>query len=78
MRKANLFVVARRMVEDTPVVERPSLDEWFEFEGQDVNVVGADYSADAPRNGALIVIYPGLVPDHGMMPRPVGVYAVGI
>ena len=78
MRKANLFVVARRMVEDTPIEERPSLDEWFEFEGHDVNVVGADYSVHAPRSGALIVVYPGPVPCQGDLPDPIGVYTVGI
>ena len=78
MRNENLFAIVRRMVEDTPVVERSGLDEWFEFEGQDVNVIGYDYSAHAPRDGALVVVYPCPVPCHGDLPDPIDVYTVGI
>jgi len=65
---SDCYTQAWKIVLDTPEDERPSLDEWFEFEGMDINVVGADYSEEAPSNGAIAVVYPYriLVLENGL------------
>jgi len=72
----NGFTMAKEIVANTPVDERPGLDEWFEFEGMDINVVGADYSEDAPTNGALVVVYPCRIPDRGIFPDHIMTFKV--
>lgn len=64
----NIGTIAKRMVMKTPVDVRPGLDEWFEFEGRDVNVVGADYAEGAPVDGAVVYVFPCLVPCEGVLP----------
>lgn len=66
------------IVLDTPADERPGLDEWFECDGMDVNVVGSDYSDKAPANGAIVVVYPCRIPESGMFPRHLMTFLVDV
>ena len=49
---------AIRIVRDTAIEDRPSLDDWFDVgEVYTVNVSGRDYVEDAPADGAWAGVY---------------------
>lgn len=73
----NAFEKAKDIVANTPADERSGLDEWFEYEGMDINVVGSAYSYDAPDNGALVIVYPCRIPDSGLFPKHIMTFKVG-
>ena len=67
----SLKATAKSIVANTAIEDRQFLDEWFEYEGQDVNVVGSHYSVHAPVEGALVVVYPCTIPATGTgFPEP--------
>ena len=49
---------AIRIVRDTAIEDRPSLDDWFDVdEAYTVDVAGSDYTEDAPVDGAWVGVY---------------------
>lgn len=72
------YTKAWKIVLDTPEDERPSLDEWFEIDGMDINVVGADYSEEAPSNGAIAVVYPCRIPESGDFPHHIMTFRLDV
>lgn len=58
--RSNIIKRAQEIVDNTPVDERPALDEWFTMDGFECNVTGSEVAFGVPEDGASVCVFKDL------------------
>jgi hypothetical protein len=53
----NINEYAQTWLNETDIEDVPAMDDWVVVGGCDVNIIGSDYTKDAPKDGVVVVVY---------------------